>query len=79
MRSQDSTSYLTEREREHLVREVACPRCDAPAGQHCLYGAMYRRFGGGRGEEYAHVARYELAAVAGLVPPLRPMPGVGGG
>ncbi len=49
----------TEREREDIVRTVACPICGRSGGRPCV------RTGG-----VAHTARYHVAAELGLVPPI---------
>jgi hypothetical protein len=51
-----------EMERERLARTVACPTCGRPPGQQCYDIWM------------SHTSRYNIAAAAGLVPALRPIP-----
>jgi hypothetical protein len=61
-----------ERQRERLVRKVACPVCGAGKGHECDYPRYLRKDGklGGQSSGRAHTGRYNAAAELGLVPPL---------
>lgn len=62
----------TERERERAARTFTCPSCGVAVGRACLYEEGYT------GPSLpAHTIRYNLAAAAGLVPPLPAIPGAG--
>ena len=73
--AQNARILRTERERDDLVRQVACTVCHVPAGVRCDAGI--NKVGQRIYMPASHTGRYLVAVEAGLVPQMAGWPWTG--